>query len=167
MDPIGHWALGFILGTLIILPFIKERLIYDYTNQKWVSVKWQELTKESNKWMLKQSRHQKEADIISHELHPLTSSKFFLYHFIIANICGVIALLPDIGQLWGNTQTDHQWWSNIFFFHRVFDSTYLGTANPISFETLLFGTAIGVWVMTITLAWYLQYDKKPVESVLV
>ncbi len=167
MDPIGHWALGFICGTLIILPFIKDRCIYDYANQKWVSVKWEALRKDTNKWLISRGKRKQEAEIVSYELHPLTSSRFIIYHFLIANLCGLIALLPDIGQLWGDPHTDHQLWADAFFFHRFFDSTYLGTPNPISFELFLVGAAISVWIMAISVAWYIQYDKKPVESVLV
>jgi hypothetical protein len=164
MDPIGHWALGFILGTLIVLPFIRERCVYDYTAQKWVAVKWQEIKKESGKWLLDKNEKIQEVDIITAELHPLTRSRFVLYHFIFASFCGFLAMAPDIGQLWGDAHTDHQWWVDMFFFHRFFDRTYLGTSNPISFETLLIGLAIGIWILTMIVSWYTQYDNTPVET---
>ena len=163
MDPIGHWALGFILGTLIILPFIRERCVFDYSAQKWVAVKWQEIQKETDKWVVTKNKKSDDAEIITYELHPITRSRFTFYHFIFASLCGFIALIPDIGQLWGDAHTDHQWWSDIFFFHRFFDRQYLGTPNPISFETLLIGTAIGIWIMAMIYSWYVQYDKKPVS----
>ncbi len=167
MEPIGHWALGVICGTIILLPFIKERYIYNYKTQKWISVKRTRIQKRLNKWVRARGKNNKEAEIISHELHPITTSRFMFYHFILANLCGFLALLPDIGRLWGDHQTDHQWWADIFFFHKIFDTIYLGTPNPISFATFITGAAIGLWIIVLTISWHVQYDKKPLESVLV
>ena len=72
MDPICHWALGFILGTLIILPFIRERCVFDYSAQKWVAVKWQEIQKETDKWVVTKNKKSDDAEIITYELHPIT-----------------------------------------------------------------------------------------------
>ena len=163
----GHWALGFICGTIIILPFIKERYIYNYETHKWISVKWTQVHKRSKKWVRSRGKKKEELDILTNELHPITTSRFMFYHFLFANLCGFFALLPDIGQLWGDHHTDHQWWADIFFFHNIFDTIYLGTPNPISFSTFIAGAAIATWIIVITLAWYLQYDNKPLESVLV
>jgi len=161
MDPIGHWAFGFICGTLIILPFIKDRSIYDYDSQKWVSVKWRKVTRGANKWFI--FKRKPKPVRITNELHLITRSRFIIYHLIFANLCGIIAYLPDIGQLWGDSTTDHHWWADAFFFHRTFDNMSFGTINTISFEIFLVVCAIILWFAVIIYAWSIQYDNKSIE----
>ncbi len=162
MDPIGHWALGFILGTFIILPYIRDRSIYDYGSQKWISVKWRKVTRVTNKWFI--FKRKPKPVRITNELHLITRSRFVIYHLVFANLCGMIAWLPDIGQLWGDSTTDHAWWADAFFFHKTIDTISFGTINTISFEIFFAICAILLWLSVITYAWFIQYDKKPIEN---
>ncbi len=158
LDFLLHWSVGFILGTLILLPFITCRWIYDYDTHKWIQVRWGPVVD-------KQTAHRlgiASGELATSELYPLTSSRFVLYHLITANVCAVIALLPDLGQLVGNNGTDHGLIADLCFFHATIDKLPAGTGVAIA--PYMFIIAMLVWLIVITIALGAQSDSECKES---
>ena len=158
MDILLHWSVGFILGTLIILPFILGRWIYDYDNHTWVQVCWGPVVDNTTACKLKI----KESELATRELYPLTSSRFIYYHLIIANICGILALMPDLPQLWGNSGLDHGLWADFFFFHGTIDKLPVGFADTISGYVLI--ATMLIWFIVVSIAVNAQNDNDVRES---
>lgn len=158
MDILLHWSVGFILGTLIVLPFIFGRWIYDYENHTWVQVCWGPVVDTSTARQL----NIKDSELATPELHPITTSRFLFYHLLIANFCGFIALAPDLGQLWNAGSMDHGLWADFFFFHASIDSLSASTASTISGYAFI--AAILVWLIVISLAMNAQNDNDCRES---
>jgi hypothetical protein len=153
MEPLGHFALGFICGTIIMLAFCKERAIYDYEIQKWVYVEYVKVMDATNN---------KKIQPITNELCPLTHSYFFRNLLIVATLCAFIAILPDYGQLWGNPSTDHPWWCDLFFFHRSIDS-YSHAHATINIELLIAMFAIELCIFALTIACTTQNNHMAVR----
>jgi hypothetical protein len=159
MDFLLHWSIGFILGTLIALPFITGRWIYDYDAHKWIPVRWGPVVDSTTA-----RRHGiTGSEIATPELYPLTSSRFVIYHLILANVCGFLALAPDLPQLAGMNGTDHGLLADMFFFHASIDK--LAPATSAVILPYVFGIAILVWVIVISVAVGIQSDSKVKESV--
>ena len=158
MDILLHWSVGFILGTFIVMPFILGRWIYDYETYSWVQVKWGPVTDSSTARKLNMQC----SELATKELHPITSSRFIIYHLIIANVCGVVALVPDLGQLLFGSSADHSIFANVFFFHTTIDS--LSVSNAESLSGLAFIAAILVWIIVVSIAVHTQNDKDCRES---
>jgi hypothetical protein len=97
------------------------------------------------------------SEVASKELYPITTSRFIFYHTIIANLCGILALLPDIGILWGNSTTDHGMIANIFFFHATIDN--LPTPLITGLSIYIFTATILFWLIVIAIAVNTQIDK--------
>lgn len=150
--------MGFILGTLIVLPFITGRWVYDYDTHKWVPVRWGPVVDPRSARRL----GIKNSEVATPELYPLTSSRFVIYHLIIANVCGIVALLPDLGQLWGITNGDHGLIADLFFFHATLDKLPLGTSQAIT--PYMFIMALLVWLIVVSVAVGVQNDKECRES---
>ena len=158
LDFLIHWSVGFLLGTLIALPFIADRWIYDYNAHKWVPVRWGSVVNKTTARKL----GLKSGELATPELHPLTSSRFILYHLIIANVCAVMALVPDIPQLFGVNGTDHGLWADIFFFHASIDKLPMSTGETLG--PYLFIVALLVWTIVWTVALNFQSDSDCKES---
>lgn len=159
MDIILHWSVGFILGTLIVLPFILGRWIYDYDTHRWTQVCWGPVVDSETARQL----NIKGGELATPELHPLTSSRFVLYHIIIANLCGILALVPDLSTFWGGSNLDHGLMADIFFFHATIDKLSPSTAESIT--GYVFISALLVWLLVVSIAMYAQNDKDCKESV--
>jgi len=153
LDFILHWSVGFVMGTLIVLPYIFGKWTYDYDNQSWTQICWGPIV---NKTTAKKM-NMKHRDIATFELKPITSSRFIFYHLIIANVCGIISLAPDLEQLWGGNGLDHSWWSNIFFFHATIDNLSSNIVESITIY--MFITVILIWLIVISIAVNAQNDK--------
>ena len=153
MDLLLHWSVGFILGSAILLPFIFGRWIYDYDSQSWTQVCWGPVVNSITARKLKI----KISEVASKEIYPITSSRFIIYHSIIANVCGILALVPDIGFLWGNSSFDRGIISNIFFFHATIDKLPADFAESISIY--IFIATIIFWLIIVALAVNAQIDK--------
>ena len=158
MDFLLHWSVGFLLGTLIALPFITGRWIYDYDSHKWISVCWGPVIDRSTAAKYGIGG----AELATPELHPLTSSRFIKYHLIIANTCAVLALAPDFPQLFGANGTDHGIWAEVFFFHATIDKLPVTTGEL--WGLYLFIVSILVWVIVVTIAVQIQHDTDVKES---
>jgi len=159
LDFLLHWSVGFLLGTLIALPFITGRWVYDYDAHKWVQVRWGPVmdSATARRFGIKSS------EVATPELYPLTSSKFIIYHLLLANLCAIVALVPDVGQLFGNNSTDHGLWANIFFFHASIDQLPASTSAAIT--PYVFVIAMLVWLIVVTVALGVQSDSTVKESV--
>jgi hypothetical protein len=104
----------------------------------------------------------KTTELASKELYPITSSRFIIYHAIIANLCALLALLPDIGILWGDSGLDHGLWANIFFFHTTIDNL---PGNLVSTYTIyVFINVLILWVLIVSIAINAQIDKDCKEN---
>ena len=154
-----HWSVGFILGTLIILPFITGRWIYDYDTHKWIPVRWGPVVDKSTAAQFRISS----AELATPELYPLTSSRFIIYHLILANLCGIFALMPDMLEITGLTASDHGLWADFFFFHASIDKLPASTSQALI--PYVFIIAILVWLIVVTIAVGVQSDSKVKESV--
>jgi hypothetical protein len=159
LDFLLHWSVGFILGTLIALPFITGRWIYDYDAHKWVQVRWGPVVDKITARRLGISS----AELATPELYPLTSSRFIIYHLIIANACAVLALVPDLGIFTGNGNGDHGLWADLFFFHATIDK--LPASTGAAMGPYLFIIALLVWLIVVTIAMGMQNDSECKESV--
>ncbi len=160
VDFLLHWSVGFILGTLIVLPFIYSRWIYDYDAHKWIQVRWGPVPQKGSARQLNTTTTEQ----ATKELYPLTSSRFILYHLIVANLCGVLALLPDVDQIWGGNGMDHAIWANIFFFHTSIDTLSAGTVDAVIGYAFI--AALMVWLIVVSIAVNAQIDRKCVENTL-
>lgn len=158
MDFLFHWSVGFIAGSIIVIPFILGRWIYDYDNQTWIQVRWGPVINE------KMARHLKLecTELASKELYPITSSRFIIYHSIVANLCGIIAIVPDIGILWGKYSLDHTIWADLFFFHATIDN--LPNTVVMEYSSLIFIIALLIWVLVVAIAINAQIDKEYMEN---
>jgi hypothetical protein len=154
-----HWSVGFILGTLILLPFITGRWIYDYNEHKWIPVRWGPVVDAETSQRFGIGH----AELATPELYPLTSSRFIVYHMLFATVCGFIALVPDLGSLIGNPAADHGLWADFFFFHASLDSLPLTTSEMIT--PYIFIVALLVWLIVATIASGAQSDSDCKESV--
>ena len=80
MGPFGHFAIGLLCGILIMLPFLRDRSLYDYETHKWISIEWKPYLKtefEPNARKLITIEDNK-IDSITNELNPITKSKFII-----------------------------------------------------------------------------------------
>lgn len=102
------------------------------------------------------------AELATPELYPLTTSRFVIYHLILANLCGVLALMPDLFELTGITATDHGLWADFFFFHASIDK--LPVTTSLALVPYVFIMAILVWFIVVTIALGAQSDSTVKES---
>ncbi len=151
--------MGFILGTLIALPFITGRWVYNYDEHKWVQVKWGPVVDATTA----ENYGVSGCELATPELYPLTSSRFIKYHLIIANLCAILALVPDIPQVMGANGADHGLWADIFFFHATIDKLPASTTTAVS--PYMFIVALLVWLIVWTIAINAQSDSECKESV--
>ena len=159
MDFLLHWSVGFILGTLIVIPFIFGRWIYDYNTHTWVRVRWGPVSGKGTTQHLTKLQ----TESATKELYPLTSSRFILYHLIVANVCGFLSLAPDLEQIWGANGGDHALWANFFFFHASIDKLDASTVDVMTGYAFI--TAILVWMMVIGIATNAQIDRDGRENI--
>ncbi|UCH88686.1 MAG: hypothetical protein JSV49_10605 [Thermoplasmata archaeon] len=173
MGPFGHFAIGLLCGTIIMLPFLRDRSLYDYDKQKWVSIEWiqytkTEITPSSRKLITSDNVKN---DSITNELNPITKSKFILYTPIIAVICGFFAMLPDISHLWGNSSLDQSHWADFCFFHYTLDHLYINNqfviTNGALTETFIVFTSVVFMVSLMAISQNYQYNRKNYENVVV
>jgi len=147
MHPIGHWAVGFILGTLILLPFLFDRMVYNYDLQKWESVSIRKPPR-GIKSTVTQRNH------VNQDLIPVTRSRFLRIYPPFATTCGILSMLPDLGALYGDNKMDNGGWSDLFFYHRWID--FYSHSHEISLEPLLFAFAILLGMTVMLIAWKVQ-----------
>jgi hypothetical protein len=173
MGPIGHFAIGLLCGTLIMLPFLRDRSLFDYERQRWVSIEWMPYirsshTPEGTKLF---STDNNTEDSVTNELNPITKSKFMLLAPIVALICGVLALLPDISHLWGVSSLDKSRVADVFFFHYTLDSFFVSNGFPVMEglvieASLIFSTA-GLMLCLLAISQNNQYNRNNFENCVV
>ena len=123
MGPFGHFSIGMILGTVIILPLLKEKMLFDYDRQKWITFDWN-ISSKSNverKFSIKPIVGEVSNSGNTSELNPISRSNFNRRIPIVAILSGLFALIPDLPVLWGNSNLDGSKFAEFFFFHRSID----------------------------------------------
>lgn len=170
MGPIGHFAVGLMCGIIIMIPFLKDRSLYDYDRQRWVSIEWMPVIKPDMSTGDKKifTMERTEDSVVTYELNPLTRSKFMMWTPFIAIICGILALLPDISHLWGDSAMDKSRYADLFFFHYTIDM-YFGmhgftVGKSLMFELPLMFTTLSIMLCLMALAQDFQYNRNNYEN---
>lgn len=153
-----------------MLPFLRDRSLFDYNTQKWVSIEWIKYTRAKNtsKGVELVTDKNESYFSITDELNPITKSKFAIFMPFVAIICGLFALVPDISHLWGNSTLDQSPLANLFFFHYAID-TYVvqngfTASQTLTLELPLMLTTITWIVCLLAVSNEMQYNRKNYEN---
>jgi hypothetical protein len=173
MGPLGHFAVGLLCGILIMLPFLRDRSLYDYDKQRWVSIEWMPYIKPDltigDKKLFTTDKYTEQ--FITNELNPITKSKFVMWMPIIAITCGFLAMMPDISHLWGDPGLDKSRFADLFFFHHSIDmyfaANHVNTMESLQIEIPLMMITLSFMISMIAIAQENQYNRHNYENCLV
>jgi hypothetical protein len=173
MVPFGHFAIGLLCGAIMMLPFLRDRSLYDYDKQKWVSIEWIRYNHTQKTHTVRKliTAEGLEEDSITNELNPITKSKFTLFTPFVAILCGLFALLPDISHIWGDSSLDKTQLADLFFFHRTLDQMYASSeflvSNSALSEMLVVSMSLMIIFSLMAISNNFQYNYKNFENVVV
>ena len=173
MGPLGHFAFGLLCGILIMLPFLRDRSLYDYDKQRWVSIEWMPYIKSDlttgDKKLFTTDKHTDQ--FITNELNPITKSKFVMWMPFIAITCGFLALVPDVSHLWGDPGMDKSRYADLFFFHHSIDMYFaahsFSAVDSLQIEVPLMLTTLSFMIIMVALAQENQYNRHNYENCIV
>jgi len=173
MGPLGHFAVGLLCGIFIMLPFLRDKSLYDYDRQKWVSIEWMPYIKSNqtidDKKIFTADNYPEQ--FITNELNPITKSKFVMWMPLIAVTCGFLAMIPDISHLWGDPGLDRSRFADLFFFHYTFDSYFaahnFNMAETLEIEIPIIITSISLMICLLAIAQENQYNRHNYENCII
>ena len=170
MGPIGHFAVGMLCGVIIMLPFLRDRSLYDYDKQRWVSIEWIPIPRNERRFNYNDVAPVNSTDenIVTYELNPLTKSKYMAWTPLVAVICGIMALMPDISHLWGDPSLDRSRFADLFFFHYTIDAYWAAhgftMAKSLTVELPLLFITAATMLCLMAIAQDFQYNRKNLEN---
>jgi len=160
MDFIGHFTMGFLIGTLLMTPFLRERVTYDEAEGRFVGIAFAALPEVQGRL-----RPHRGLTPLSQDYIPLSNNRFVQFATVVAVLCGLIAAGPDIGQLYGDSTTDESIIAETMFFHSAIDRALHEeeTLWSSTYSELFLALAILLHTHLLITAWvYLQ--EVPLEG---